>query len=90
MLLANQGANGYRDDRRYSRQWTIVANVSRRTHECLQSWVTNAFAATTVLRVYDLYANPFYTDYTSVKLKSVQSRTTDGGQRYTATLIVVK
>jgi len=89
ILKGNAGANGCRDDVRYDQQWVIVARVSRRVQDCLRGWVKVAFT-NAQLRVYDEYSADFYTDYTSVKLKHLSTKTIDGGQSYTVTLTVVK
>lgn len=91
VIPGNAGSNTYRDDQRYSHEWQISGNVSRRVQDCLRSWATNVFDSDTALRVYDEYSNPYYTDYTGVKMKSFSATPTDStGTRYNVTLVVVK
>jgi hypothetical protein len=90
VIPGNAGGNTYRDDKRYVHKWVIVADVNRRTHDFLRGCAIDDFDSDTALRVYDEYTADYYTDYTGVKLKSYTSKTTDGGNRYTVTLMVVK
>lgn len=90
VIEGNAGSNTYRDDKRYTQKWQITANVDRRTQDFLRGCAIDTFDSDTALRVYDEYSADYYTDYTSVKLLTYQSRTSDGGSRYTVTLVVVK
>lgn len=90
VIKGNAGSNTYRDDQRYEQQWTIVATATRRTADTLRGWADNVFDANTTLRVYNKYAADYYNDYAAVKIKSYKDHTTDGGNRYTITLVVVK
>ena len=86
----NAGANTYGDDVRYTHRWEITAVVGREDAGKLRDYVDETFAAATVLRVYDLFANPFYTDYASVKLKHLKLVDLGGMQKFRVTLTVVK
>lgn len=90
VIAGNAGSNTYRDDKRYVYTWTIKASVDRQTMDFLRGCPIDTFDGDTTLRVYDEYSNPFYTNYTGVKLKSLVLTTSDGGNRYMATLVVVK
>ena len=89
--MGNSGANTYRDDKRYTQTWRVSGVVTRQGQDCLRGWATNTFDGDTTLRVYDEYSNPYYTNYTSVKLKSFSSSPVDyTGSKYNVTLVVVK
>lgn len=90
VVRGNAGANTYRDDKRYTYTWMISADVDRQTMDFLRGCVIDDFDSDTALRVYDEYSAPNYTDYTGVKLKQLTLTTRDGGNRYTAKLVVVK
>ena len=91
VIPGNSGANTYRDDIRYSQTWTITGEVSRRAQDCLRAWAVATFDSDTALRVYDEYSAPYYTDYTAVKMLSVEMSPTDStGSRYRITMVVVK
>lgn len=91
VMTGYQGGNTYPgESQRYTKTWTITANVGRRVHDALMGYADDAFAATTKLRVYDKYAAPLYTDYTGVKLKSYSYTTASGFQRFNITLVVTK
>lgn len=90
VITGNAGSNTYRDDKRYTYTWTLKANIDRQTMDFLRGCAIDTFDGDTALRVYDEYTAPNYTDYTGVKLKTLTLATGDGGNRYDATLVVVK
>lgn len=89
VLPGNAGGNTYRDDQRYTQKWDITADVDRRTQDFLRGCVTADFTKA-ALRVYDEYSADYYTTYDAVKLLTYSSKTSDGGNRYTVSLTVVK
>jgi hypothetical protein len=91
VVKGNAGSNTYRDDQRYTQTWKVQGQITRRAQDCLRTWATNVFDGDTALRVYDEYSASYYTDYTSVKLKSCSMSPTDStGTLYNVTLVVVK
>lgn len=91
VIPGNSGANTYRDDKRYTQTWTITGIITRQAQDCLRAWAVATFDGDTALRVYDEYSNPYYTNYTSVKLQDVTMSPTDTtGSQYNVTLVVVK
>lgn len=91
VFMGNAGSNTYRDDKRYTQTWRIQGTVTRQGQDCLRGWATNTFDGDTALRVYDEYSNPYYTNYTSVKLTTFTSSPADNtGSHYHVTLVVVK
>ena len=91
VVQGNAGGNTYRDDKRYTQTWNITGIVTRQGQDCLRGWATNTFDGDTTLRVYDEYSNPYYTNYTTVKMKSFSATPTDTtGSHYKVTLVIVK
>lgn len=86
----NAGANTYQDSVRYVQRWQVTAVVNRVDAEKLRDYADETFDANTKLRVYDNSANPFYNDYTGVKLTALQLVDLGGMERFRATLTVVK
>jgi hypothetical protein len=89
--MGNSGANTYRDDKRYTQTWTVTGIVTRQGQDCLRGWAVATFDSDTALRVYDEYSASYYTDYTSIKMKSFTASPTDStGSQYEVTLVVIK
>jgi hypothetical protein len=67
------GVNRWQEDNRYVESWTITGTTTLVGKETLVATAKLVTGATyPLLRVYDKSANPFYTDYSPVRILSVQ------------------
>jgi hypothetical protein len=69
----SDGVNRWQEDNRYVESWSITGTVSLADKEDLTATAKLVTGAVyPKLRVYDQTANPFYTDYSPVRLISAE------------------